>query len=108
MIKEVKGSNRMLEYDRPLGIERVGKGPSNWKFGIHSSKVGPLEKTVTDVRSMSGTSEKKFTPHRYRVKNHPLNPTTSKRQKRARRYVLTDRSEPRFYFPQVSNSAYLR
>lgn len=49
-INEVKGSNRMLEYDRPLGMERVGKGPSNWKFGIHSSKVGPLEMTVIDVR----------------------------------------------------------
>jgi hypothetical protein len=48
MIKEVKGLNRMLEYDHPLasGIERVGRGPSNWKFGIHSSKVRPLEKTV--------------------------------------------------------------
>ena len=57
-IREVEGSNRMLEYDRPLGIERVGKGPSKWKFGIHSSKVGPLEMTVLDVRSMSGTSEK--------------------------------------------------
>lgn len=27
-INEVEGSNSILEYDRPLGIERVGKGPS--------------------------------------------------------------------------------
>ena len=57
-IKEVKGSNKMLEYDRPLGIEQVGKGPSYWKFGIHSSKVGPLEQTVMNEKSMSGTSKK--------------------------------------------------
>ena len=49
-IKEVKGSNKMLEYDRPLGMERVGKGPSKWKFGIHSSNVGPLKRKVMDLR----------------------------------------------------------
>jgi hypothetical protein len=77
-IKEVKGSNRMLEYDRPLGMERVGKGPSYWKFGIHSSKVGPLE-NGNGCEKYFRYKPKKNIPHRYRVENRPLNPTTSKR-----------------------------
>ena len=98
----------MEEYDRPLKMKRVGKGPSNLKFGIHSSKVGPLEKDGNLCETYVRYKRKKITPHWYRVKNHPLNPTMSKQQKRERRCVLTDRSEPHFYFPQESNSACLR
>ena len=72
-IKEVKGSNKILEYyDHPLqvGMERVGKGLSKWKFGLHSSNVGPLENECNGCeKSMSGTS-KKFQPHRYK-ENRP-------------------------------------
>lgn len=48
-INEVEGSKRMLEYDRPRGTDREGKGPLSWKSGIHSNKLGPYEGSSTNV-----------------------------------------------------------
>jgi hypothetical protein len=55
-IKQVVGSKTTLEHDRPRGTDRKGKGPSTWKSGIHSSKLGPLKpKSVPEEIGHRGT-----------------------------------------------------
>jgi hypothetical protein len=49
-INDVEGSKRILEYDRPRGTDREGKGPFSWKSGIHSNKLGPYEGASISIK----------------------------------------------------------
>lgn len=74
-IKLVEGSNKMLEYARPRGIDLDGSVLSNWKSGIHSSRIGPL---FPRERHCFKKKTKFYQPLQYTLRSRSSIPTTNK------------------------------